>query len=109
MIDANPSHNGPGLPMTEEQAIERNPGADGAMISKGTDSKGFSMDPAKDTVFINIDNVFEKSRLSGEAISHTLAHEVVGHGLFGKKEYRERIAPLYNKLFGTEILDENGN
>jgi hypothetical protein len=108
MIDANPSYNGPGLPMTEEQAIQKNPGADGAMISKGTDKNGFQIDAAKDTVFINIDNALAKGRLSGEAISNTIAHEVAGHGLFGKKEYREKIAPLYNKLFGTEFLNENG-
>lgn len=109
MIEANPSYNGPGLPMTEEQALERNPGADGAMISKGKDKSGFSIDPARDTVFINIDNALQKSKLSGESIANTLAHEAVGHGLFSKKEYRESIAPLYNKLFGTEIIDENGN
>lgn len=109
MIEANPSYNGPGLPMTEEQALERNPGADGAMISKGKDKNGFSIDPARDTVFINIDNALQKSKLSGESIANTLAHEAVGHGLFSKKEYRESIAPLYNKLFGTEIIDENGN
>jgi hypothetical protein len=109
MISANPNYNGVGAPMTVEQALERNPTADGAKISKGIDEKGFMMDPAKDTVFVNIDNALKKAELSGQAISNVLAHEAVGHGLFGKEQYRHKIAPLFNMMFGTEVQDENGN
>ena len=109
MISLNPNYNGVGAPMTREQALEKNPGADGAKIGKGFDQKGFMLDAAKDTVFVNIDNALAKGRLSGQALSHVIAHEIVGHGLFGKLEYRQKIAPLFNKMFGTEMLDENGN
>lgn len=109
MIAANPNFNGVGAPMTVEQALEKNPTADGINITKGTTKDGFTMDPAKDTVFVNVENALKKAELSGEAISNVLAHEVAGHGLFGKDEYRKMIAPLYNKMFGTEAIDENGN
>ena len=109
MIDANPNYNGVGAPLTMEQAMAMNPGADGVKIGKGISKDGFTMDAAKDTVFVNIDNAMSKARLTGEAIPNVLAHEVVGHGLFGKEEYRQKIAPLYNKMFGSEVMDENGN
>lgn len=109
MIDSNPNYNGVGAPMTVEQALKKNPGADGSKIGKGMDAKGFMIDPAKDTVFINIDNALTKANLTGDAIPNVITHEVVGHGLFARQEYRERIAPLFNKLFGTEVVDENGD
>lgn len=109
MIDANPNFNGVGAPLTIEQATAMNPGADGVKIGKGISKDGFTMDAAKDTVFVNLDNAMNKSRLSGEAIPNVIAHEVVGHGLFGKEDYRQKIAPLYNQMFGTEVMDENGN
>ena len=109
MIAANPNYNGVGAPLTIEQAMAMNPGADGAKIGKGISDSGFTMDAAKDTVFVNLDNALAKGRLSGEAIPNVIAHEVVGHGLFAKSEYRQKIAPLYNKMFGTEVMDENGN
>jgi len=109
MIAANPNFNGVGAPMTVEQALKKNPTANGIMIGRGTAKDGFTMDPAKDTVFVNVENALKKAELSGEAISNVLAHEVAGHGLFGKDDYRKRIAPLFNKMFGTEAVDENGN
>jgi hypothetical protein len=109
MIAANPNYNGVGAPLTLEQATAMNPGADGAKIGKGIADSGFTMDAAKDTVFVNLDNALAKGRLSGEAIPNVIAHEVAGHGLFAKSEYRQKIAPLYNKMFGTEAMDENGN
>ncbi|NDB69406.1 MAG: hypothetical protein EB015_15650, partial [Methylocystaceae bacterium] len=109
MISANPNFNGVGSPMTVEQALEKNPTANGIFINKGTAKDGFTMDPAKDTVFVNITNALKKAELSGQAISNVLAHEVAGHGLFGKEQYRHKIAPLFNMMFGTEAQDENGN
>ena len=109
MIAANPNFNGVGAPMTVEQALKKNPTADGINITKGTTKDGFTMSPSKDTVFVNVENALKKAELSGEAISNVLAHEVAGHGLFANDDYRKRIAPLFNKMFGTEAVDENGN
>jgi hypothetical protein len=108
IIAANPNYNGQGVPMTPEQAAGYKDKKGMFWEAKDSEVGKAAVDPFKGTAIVNLDKVIANNRITGDALPNVIAHEAVGHGLFTMREYREKIAPVWQQLFGSEYTDANG-
>lgn len=108
IIAANPNYNGQGVPMTPEQAAGYKDKRGMFWEAKDSEVGKAAVDPFKGTAIVNLDKVIANNRITGNALPNVIAHEAVGHGLFTMREYREKIAPVWQQLFGSEYTDANG-